>query len=998
MLLHLRQILYRQEQYLFYKMKKYLLILIATFIGLTAFSQTLPILPAGAKPYGNQLYIVPNTGLVYGGNAGYQYRVIGTKQYVDSLISLGYKKTQIDSIVSLTKKSVQPFSIFSAAYSLKDYVTDSIITLGLYGNSIFNRLYRNEMSATSNTANAPPYMYRQNIGKTLLDSLQYPGSNLNYFPSYDKTGFVDQGNTIPPNSSFITLTGTWSDLVDNDFEYFKQTSSPSSSISYAIGSGYKFADIIVLRESTGASNIDVTVSVNGGAFTSISAAGLTGVSSFSTIKPIGYLTNDTQRQYHVRYKGLNIANTYEFKLTYNGTGTFKVWGVEAWARKSLRVITMGGGGNTSQVLFGKFNNYVNSSNLPIDALIMEYPILNDSFTGAGAPNQTVRNITIRSLDSLNNHIRTTKVPTLGIVVHPATTQPSWFIDYVRYARTSANNYAVQTVDMYNLFNENNLVTAGTADGTHLNTLGVSTYANVLLSRVRNSRLTTGSTNNGNGVNLMGFSAAVSQKQLGQIFVSKVRTDTVYSDKLYGSKDFAGSMQIRSNSTGGGGNINFGSSGLSYYDELLRRWTLESTTFQPGSTTKPSFTIPSGTGPSPLTAGAFWNDGTFLHYVSNSLVNRVIVDETASQVLQNKNLTNSNNVLGKVTMSLGSDVDGDIYYRNSNQLTRLGIGTQFQVLGLTLGKPTYVTLDSTRIAGLRSEAYYNPLYIKNQTAVTELKDFNLRSGKISGTSATPFTFERTTSDVSNLYITFRTGTHNWYAGSRGTDGDFSITEDETGGSQGFHIKRGSYYVGLGVTTPTARLEILGGSATANTGGLKLGYSSALPTVAENGLITTMSGNRLFYENKTIPLANEQLNTSMVPVVTDGIPNLLKNSTISTTELQLLDNLTGVTGSGNLVASVSPTLTGTPLTPTASTGTNTTQVSSTAFVQQEILADRIVNTTTTALSSATLNSTYPNVKVGYRVICHLITGAPTIYTKATENGTSDVWLTTTATITP
>jgi len=60
--------------------------------------------------------------------------------------------------------------------------------------------------------------------------------------------------------------------------------------------------------------------------------------------------------------------------------------------------------------------------------------------------------------------------------------------------------------------------------------------------------------------------------------------------------------------------------------------------------------------------------------------------------------------------------------------------------------------------------------------------------------------------------------------------------------------------------------------------------------------------------------------------------------------------------------------------------------------------VVNTTTTALSAATLNSTYSAVPVGYRVICHLITGAPAIYTKATEAGSSDVWLTTAVTTTP
>ncbi len=69
-------------------MKKHLLIFLLAFIGLTAYSQTVPTLPVGAKPYGNQLYIVPSTGLIYSGNAGFQYRVLGTKTYVDSLIAL----------------------------------------------------------------------------------------------------------------------------------------------------------------------------------------------------------------------------------------------------------------------------------------------------------------------------------------------------------------------------------------------------------------------------------------------------------------------------------------------------------------------------------------------------------------------------------------------------------------------------------------------------------------------------------------------------------------------------------------------------------------------------------------------------------------------------------------------------------------------------------------------------------------------------------------------
>jgi hypothetical protein len=49
---------------------------------------------------------------------------------------------------------------------------------------------------------------------------------------------------------------------------------------------------------------------------------------------------------------------------------------------------------------------------------------------------------------------------------------------------------------------------------------------------------------------------------------------------------------------------------------------------------------------------------------------------------------------------------------------------------------------------------------------------------------------------------------------------------------------------------------------------------------------------------------------------------------------------VTGTGNMVLSASPTLTGTPVAPTAAVGTNTTQVATTAFVQATLPSGVIV----------------------------------------------------------
>ena len=57
---------------------------------------------------------------------------------------------------------------------------------------------------------------------------------------------------------------------------------------------------------------------------------------------------------------------------------------------------------------------------------------------------------------------------------------------------------------------------------------------------------------------------------------------------------------------------------------------------------------------------------------------------STSIFTNKTLTASSNVLGGVTMTLGSDADGDTYYRASNVLTRLPKGTAGQVLTMNAG--------------------------------------------------------------------------------------------------------------------------------------------------------------------------------------------------------------------------------------------------------------------------------------------------------------------------
>jgi len=64
--------------------------------------------------------------------------------------------------------------------------------------------------------------------------------------------------------------------------------------------------------------------------------------------------------------------------------------------------------------------------------------------------------------------------------------------------------------------------------------------------------------------------------------------------------------------------------------------------------------------------------------------------------------------------------------------------------------------------------------------------------------------------------------------------------------------------------------------------------------------------------------------------------------ATSSSELAGVISDETGTGALVFAVSPALTGTPTTPTASAGTNTTQIASTAFVQAAVAGTYITKT--------------------------------------------------------
>ncbi len=71
-------------------------------------------------------------------------------------------------------------------------------------------------------------------------------------------------------------------------------------------------------------------------------------------------------------------------------------------------------------------------------------------------------------------------------------------------------------------------------------------------------------------------------------------------------------------------------------------------------------------------------------------NDTILLSSATQSMSNKTI-GSSNILGNVTMTMGSDATGDIYYRNvSGILTRLAVGSSNQVLTVLSGLPSWTT--------------------------------------------------------------------------------------------------------------------------------------------------------------------------------------------------------------------------------------------------------------------------------------------------------------------
>jgi hypothetical protein len=118
------------------------------------------------------------------------------------------------------------------------------------------------------------------------------------------------------------------------------------------------------------------------------------------------------------------------------------------------------------------------------------------------------------------------------------------------------------------------------------------------------------------------------------------------------------------------------------------------------------------------------------------------------------------------------------------------------------------------------------------------------------------------------------------------------------------------------------------------------ANATPSIATTQLTGTITNAQLagsITSDKITSLANTQLTGTITNAQLAGSITSDKITSLATTQLTgtlaVSSGGTGVTtstGSGSVVLSASPTLTGTPLAPTAATGTNNTQIATTAFV--------------------------------------------------------------------
>lgn len=259
----------------------------------------------------------------------------------------------------------------------------------------------------------------------------------------------------------------------------------------------------------------------------------------------------------------------------------------------------------------------------------------------------------------------------------------------------------------------------------------------------------------------------------------------------------------------------------------------------------------------------------------------------------------------------------------------------------------------------------------QVTITQLPS----AGAITGSELVPIvqngvTVQTTTGAISSSppqYQTFLTVnqeptlTNSRYMGATnglttsdgGAQGAFNITTTGAllslvNSSAGIQVKtNATTLTNRSIASATSGLSVANGDGISGNPTLSLtGQVLALANASFNGLMTlstsgTITSSTITGTSGQISVANgsgvggNPTLSLTASGVTAGSYNIA-NVTVDTYGRLTAASASSTTGSGNVVLATSPTLTGTPLAPTASAGTNTTQIATTAFVQSAVSA--------------------------------------------------------------